>query len=111
MWDDLCRGASGAVILVDTRRLDVSFPAVNYFENDSDVPFIVAVNLFDGVQTHPLEQVRDALGLAESIPLVTVDARDRRSAAAALVASLTYTMEKTSPVAAGLTGPGRKEFY
>jgi hypothetical protein len=111
MWDDLCRGASGAVVLVDTRRLDVSFPAVNYFENDSDVPFIVAVNLFDGVQTHPLEQVRDALGLAESIPLVTVDARNRRSAAAALVASLTYTMEKTSPVAAGLTGPGHKEFY
>ncbi len=47
MWDDLCRGASGAVVLVDTRRLEVSFPAVNYFENDSDVPFIVAVNLFD----------------------------------------------------------------
>jgi uncharacterized protein len=111
MWDDLCRGASGAVILVDTRRLDVSFPAVNYFENDSDLPFIVAVNLFDGMQTHPLEQVREALGLAESIPLVTVDARDRRSAAAALVASLTYTMDKTSPVATGLTGPGRKEFY
>jgi hypothetical protein len=111
MWDDLCRGASGAVVLVDTRRLDVSFPAVNYFENDSDVPFIVAVNLFDGVQTHPLEQVRDALGLAESIPLVTVDARDRRSAAAALVVSLSYTMEKTSLVGAGPTGPDRKEFH
>src|ERR1700741_2716404 len=92
MWDDLCRGASGAVVLADTRRLDVSFPAVNYFENDSDVPFIVAVNLFDGVQTQPVEPVRAALGVAESIPLVTVDARDRRSAAAALVASLTYTM-------------------
>ena len=64
MWDDLCRGASAAVVLVDTRRLDVSFPAVNYFENDSDVPFIVAVNLFDGRQTHPLDQVRDALGAA-----------------------------------------------
>ena len=42
MWDDLCRGASAALVLVDTRRLDVSFPAVNYFENDSDVPFVVA---------------------------------------------------------------------
>jgi uncharacterized protein len=100
MWDDLCRGASGAVILVDTRRLDVSFPAVNYFENDSDVPFIVAVNLFDGMQTHPLEQVREALGLAESIPLVTCDARDRRSAVATLLAALTNTMDKTSPVTA-----------
>jgi hypothetical protein len=100
MWDDLCRGASGAVVLVDTRRLDVSFPAVNYFENDSDVPFIVAVNLFNGMQTHPLEQVRDALGLDSSIPLVTVDARDRRSAVRTLAACLTHTMEMTSPVAA-----------
>jgi uncharacterized protein len=100
MWDDLCRGASGAVVLVDTRRLDVSFPAVNYFENDSDVPFIVAVNLFDGVQTHPVEQVREALGLAESIPLVTCDARDRRSAVHTLLAALTNTMDKKSPVTA-----------
>ena len=100
MWDDLCRGASGAVVLVDTRRLDVSFPAVNYFENDSDVPFIVAVNLFDGLQTHPLEQVREALGLAESIPLVTCDARDRRSAVQTLLAALMNTMDKTSPVTA-----------
>ena len=100
MWDDLCRGASSALVLVDTRRLDVSFPAVNYFENDSDVPFVVAVNLFDGARTHPLDQVRDALGVAESVPLITVDARDRRSAVRALVASLRNTLEKTSPVAA-----------
>jgi hypothetical protein len=100
MWDDLCRGASAAPVLVDTRRLDVSFPAVNYFENDSDVPFVVAVNLFNGMQTHPLERVRDALGVAGSVPLITVDARDRRSAVHALLASLTNTMEKTSPVAA-----------
>jgi uncharacterized protein len=100
MWDDLCRGASGAVILVDTRRLDVSFPAVNYFENDSDLPFIVAVNLFDGLQTHPLEQVREALGLAEPVPLVTCDARDRRSTVETLLAALTNTMDKTSPVTA-----------
>jgi len=100
MWDDLCRGASSALVLVDTRRLDVSFPAVNYFENDSDVPFVVAVNLFDGARTHPLDQVRDALGVAESVPLITVDARDRRSAVRALVASLRNTLEKTSPVTA-----------
>jgi signal recognition particle receptor subunit beta len=98
MWDDLCRGASAAVVLVDTRRLEVSFPAVNYFENDSDVPFIVAVNLFDGRLTHPLDQVRDALGLAGTVPLVTVDARDRRSCVQALLASLNNTVEKTSPV-------------
>src|SRR5580693_6378276 len=100
MWDDLCRGASAALVLVDTRRLDVSFPAVNYFENDSDVPFVVAVNLFDGRQTHPLDQVRDALGVADTVPLVTLDARDRRSAVLGLLASLTNTVEKTSPVIA-----------
>jgi uncharacterized protein len=99
MWDDLCRGASAALVLVDTRRLDVSFPAVNYFENDSDVPFVVGVNLFDGRQTHPLDQVRDALGVADTVPLVTVDARERRSSVQALLAGLTNTLEKTSPVA------------
>lgn len=99
MWDDLCRGASGAVVLVDTRQLDASFPAVNYFENDSDVPFIVAVNLFDGKLTHSLEKVRDALCLDERTPLVSVDARDRRSTAKALVACLSHTM-KTTPTRA-----------
>jgi uncharacterized protein len=100
MWDDLCRGASGAVVLVDTHRLEASFPAVNYFENDSDVPFVVAVNLFYGVQTHPLDQVRAALDIAESVPLVTCDVRDRKSAITTLLASLTNTLDKTMPVAA-----------
>lgn len=105
MWDDLCRGASAALVLVDTRCLDVSFPAVNYFENDSDVPFVVAVNLFNGMQTHSLSKVRDALSLAESVPLVTVDARDRRSSVQALLASLGNTLEKTSPAPVRLS-PG-----
>lgn len=100
MWDDLCRGASAAVVLVDTRRLDASFPAVNYFENDSDVPFVVALNLFEGRQTHPLDQVREALGLGDPVPLLTVDARDRRSCVRALLAGLNNTIEKTSPVPA-----------
>jgi uncharacterized protein len=95
MWDDLCRGASGAVVLVDSRRLDVSFAAVNYFENDSDVPFIVGMNLFDGVQTHALNEVRDALRLSPEVPLLTCDARDRRSVVNILVASLTHTMKHT----------------
>jgi signal recognition particle receptor subunit beta len=100
MWDDLCRGASGAVVLVDTHRLEASFPAVNYFENDSDVPFVVAVNLFYGVQTHPLDQVRAALDIADSVPLVTCDVRDRKSSVRALLASLTNTLDKTTPVGA-----------
>ena len=99
LWDDLCLGASAAVVMVDTRRLEASFPAVNYFENDTDVPFIVAVNLFDGKLTHSLEKVRDALCLDERTPLVTVDARDRRSTAKTLVACLSHTM-KTTPTRA-----------
>lgn len=97
MWDDLCRGASAAVVLVDTRRLDVSFAAVNYFENDSDVPFIVAVNLFDGEQSHDPADVRDALQLSPDVPMVACDARDRRSVVETLTASLTHTMRRTAP--------------
>lgn len=96
MWDDLCRGASGAVVLVDTHRLDASFAAVNYFENDSDVPFIVAVNLFDGEQTHDLADVREALQLSPDIPLVTCDARTREAAVETLTASLHHTMRHTA---------------
>src|SRR4051794_22157613 len=69
MWDDLSRGAVGALVLVDTRNLDLSFAAVNYFEQDSRLPFVVAVNLFDGVLTHPLDEVREALDLAPAVPL------------------------------------------
>jgi signal recognition particle receptor subunit beta len=106
MWDDLSRGASGAVVLVDTRRLDVSFPAVNYFENDSDVPFIVAVNLFDGISTHPLPAVREALRLPPEIPLTSCDARDRGSVAGVLTESLAHTMRRTSGRRSGaLTTP------
>jgi signal recognition particle receptor subunit beta len=92
MWDDLCRGASGAVVLVDTRELGKSFAAINYFENDSDVPFIVAVNLFDGRQLHRLEDVRTALRLHQDIPLITCDARDKASVVQALILVLTHTM-------------------
>lgn len=97
MWDDLCRGASGAVVLVDTRRLDMSFAAVNYFENDSDVPFIVAANLFDGHQTHDLADVREALQLSDSVPLTTCDARDRGSVVQVLSEAITHTLNVTQP--------------
>ena len=95
MWDDLSRGAVGALVLVDTRRLDASFAAVNYFEQDSRLPFVVAVNLFDGVLTHPLDEVREALDLAPAVPLVTVDARDGASVARALLAVIEHAMART----------------
>ncbi|MCW2901232.1 MAG: ATP-binding protein [Streptosporangiaceae bacterium] len=105
MWDDLCRGASAAVVLVDTRRLDASFAAVNYFENDSDLPFIVAVNLFDGRQTHGLGEVREALQLAKAVPVTTCDARDRRSVVQSLTGALTYTMKRTAAGRPGALAP------
>ncbi|HEY3683575.1 MAG TPA: ATP/GTP-binding protein [Streptosporangiaceae bacterium] len=104
MWDDLCRGASAAVVLADTRRLDVSFAAVNYFENDSDVPFVVAANLFDGQQTHPLPEVREALQLSPNVPLTTCDARDPGSVVRVLREAVTHTMNTTqAPSAAPVT--------
>ncbi|MGA6167076.1 ATP/GTP-binding protein [Saccharothrix sp. AJ9571] len=92
LWDDLCRGALGAVVLVDTRRLDESFAAINYFENDSDLPFIVAINLFDGELTHSVDEVRDALALSEDVPLITCDARDRGSVQRTLQDVVRHTM-------------------
>jgi uncharacterized protein len=84
MWDDLIRGAIGAVVLVDTRRLADSFPAIDYFE-DRGLPFIVASNGFYGVQTHAPAQVREALAIHPDVPVVTCDARERRSTKATLI--------------------------
>lgn len=92
MWDDLCRGASGALVLIDTRRLEDGFPAVDYFESESEVPYLMAVNLFGGHQAHPLDHVREALQLNDRVPLITCDARHRRSVAAALTAVVTHTL-------------------
>lgn len=93
MWDDLSRGALGAVVLVDTRRIAESFAAINYFENDSDLPFVVVVNMFDGLLAHDLDEVREALAISPDVPLVTCDARDRASVGGALRALVSYAMD------------------
>ncbi|MCP2168601.1 GTP-binding protein [Goodfellowiella coeruleoviolacea] len=92
LWDDLTRGALGAIVLVDTNRLDQSFAAINYFENDSDLPFIVAVNRFDGQLRHDLDEVRDALALSPDVPLTTCDARDPASAVGTLRELVSHTL-------------------
>ena len=84
MWDDLVRGAIGAVVLVDTRRLAACFAAVEYFEH-RDVPFIVAINCFDGELRHAVEDVREALAIRPDVPIVLCDARVRDSAKATLI--------------------------
>ncbi len=70
MWDDLIQGAIGAVVLVDTRRLADSFPAVDYFES-AGLPFIVAVNGFHGDFPHALPDVQEALSISPRVPIWT----------------------------------------
>ena len=84
MWDDLIRGAIGAIVLVDTNRLADCFPAVDYFEAQ-DVPFVVAINCFHGEVAHPVEAVREALQVSLDVPMVLMDARDRESVKATLL--------------------------
>ena len=92
MWDDLVRGAIGAIVLVDCRRLQDSFAAVDFFEH-RNLPFLIAVNQFDGAPRYPAGAVREALTLAPHIPVINVDARDRRSATDALIAVSEYALQ------------------
>jgi signal recognition particle receptor subunit beta len=92
MWDDLSYGAVGAVVLADTRRLADCFPAIDYFE-DRDMPFLVAVNCFDGQTTHTTDTVREALTLPAAVPLMLCDARDSGSVRSALVALVEHAVE------------------
>ncbi|WP_442875073.1 GTP-binding protein [Actinoplanes sp. NBC_00393] len=85
LWDDLITGALGAIVLVDTRRVEDCFPALDYFE-DHDIPFIVGVNTFDGARRFDLAEIRDALGLPGQHPLLECDARRRESVKTVLVA-------------------------
>jgi uncharacterized protein len=87
MWDDLVEGALGGLVIVDTRRLDDCYAAVDYFEH-KDVPFAVAVNAFDGGVEHDLAEVRWALDIAEHVPLIVFDARKTGSVRDALLVVL-----------------------
>ena len=97
MWDDLCRGAIGAVVLVDTRRLDACFAAVDYFEQ-RELPFVVAINCFDGVLAHAIEDVREALVIGEETPIVACDARVRESAKTTLIELVQHALARASAV-------------
>ncbi|GLU46473.1 GTP-binding protein [Nocardiopsis ansamitocini] len=92
MWDDLVRGALGAVILVDTRRLEDSFQAIEYFERQYRLPFLIAVNSFDADHVYTVDELRDALALAPDIPIVSTDARDRESVLSTLVTLVKHAM-------------------
>ena len=100
MWDDLCRGAIGAVVLADTRRLGDCFAAVDYFEQ-RELPFVVAINCFDGIQVHSIEDVRDALMISAHVPVLVGDARVRRSAKTVLIKLVEHALARAT--AMGLT--------
>jgi uncharacterized protein len=85
MWDDLAYGALGAVVMVDERRLADCFPSVDYFEAKG-IPFVVAVNCFDGMRRHSLESITQALNLAANVPVIACDARRLESSRDVLVA-------------------------
>src|SRR6266516_1888143 len=84
MWDDLINGAIGAVVIVDTRTLADSFPAVDYFEA-AGLPFIVAINGFHGKFPHSIFDVQQALAVSPDVPTVCCDARERKSAKSTLI--------------------------
>jgi signal recognition particle receptor subunit beta len=85
LWDDLVDGALGAVVLLDTRRIEDCFAAIDYFE-EHEIPFLIGVNTFDQARRFDLDEVRDALGVEKDVPLLECDARNRASVKGVLVA-------------------------
>ncbi|WP_431970087.1 GTP-binding protein [Nocardia sp. bgisy134] len=92
LWDELSRGALGAVVLADTRRLGNSFAAVDFFERRG-LPFMVGVNCFDGAPRYTQDEVRDALDLDQHTPVMLCDARDRESAKNVLLTLVQHLIE------------------
>ncbi|MGW0999706.1 GTP-binding protein [Streptomyces sp. NPDC002523] len=95
LWYDLSRGAVGAVVLVDTRRLESSFTPVSIFE-DIGLPFVVAINQFNGAHRYLPDQVRTALELPAAVPVVTCDARDPNHVAGVLLTLIDHAVKNAS---------------
>ncbi|GIE96661.1 GTP-binding protein [Paractinoplanes rishiriensis] len=93
MWDDLVKGALGALVVVDTGRIDDCYPAVDYFER-AGLPFVVGVNTFNGQMNYNLEEVRWALAVREDVPVLSFDARFRASVRDALLVVLDQALDK-----------------
>ncbi|MEU2908490.1 GTP-binding protein [Streptomyces massasporeus] len=100
MWDELCEGALGAVILADTRRLEECFAAVDFFEQRG-LEFVVAVNEFDGAYRYDPEEVRGALDLSDDVPVVCCDARISSSGVQTLLTLVRHLIAHTPAPATG----------
>lgn len=95
LWDELVRGALGAVVLADTRRLENSFAAIDFFERRG-VSFAIAVNCFDSAQAYTADEVREALDLDTKTPIVLCDARDRESCKSVLITLVEHLIAQAS---------------
>ena len=104
LWDELALGALGAVVLADTRRLENSFPAVDFFESRG-VPFVVAVNCFDDAPDFDPDDVRIALDLDPGDPVVLCDARDKESVKKVLITLVGHVLTRASPAAEYQSAP------
>jgi len=100
MWDELVRGAIGAVVMVDTSRLADCFAAIDFFEHRR-LQYLVAINCFDGMQYHNAQDVRDALAISSDVPVVSCEARNRESTKNVLISLVEYvlTMRRSRAVA------------
>lgn len=106
MWNDITAGALGALILVDTRRLDECFNAIDFFEQRG-VPFVIGLNQFDGAPQHSIEDIREALDLPPNVPIVRTDARDSETALDTLVQLLTHILQSLSAKVVAAPQPER----
>ncbi|MEU9190123.1 ATP/GTP-binding protein [Streptomyces sp. NPDC048484] len=94
-WHLLCEGAFGAVVLADTRRLDSSFPAADFFEQRG-LPFVIAINQFPGAAPRTLAEIREAFTVSEEVPLMFCDARNADSVASVLLTLVQHAIESLS---------------
>jgi uncharacterized protein len=97
MWDELCRGAIGAVVIADTRRLADCFGAIDFFDNRR-LPYVIAVNHFEGAAKYHLEDVREALAVSRGVPMINADVRSRASAKEILVAVTEHALAQRTGV-------------
>ncbi|RDI66663.1 hypothetical protein DFR76_104413 [Nocardia pseudobrasiliensis] len=105
MWDDLIRGAIGAVVLVDTRRIEDSFASVDFFEARG-LPFLVAVNRFPEAPRFPVTEMREALSIRDGVPIVDIDARDAGEVRGALAAVTEYAIQRLKAAQRQAVGQG-----
>lgn len=100
MWNELARGAIGAVVLVDTRRIEASFAAIDFYEK-RETPFVVAINTFHGRKLHTIDEVRSALQVGPDVPIVYCDARVRVDVQRVLVTLVEHALERATSTPVG----------